>query len=134
MARIVEFMVGGRYPATITGLVSAVVMPLGFVGLLVGGGAVWAAALFVVCYGVSNGLMTLARATIPLALFGRGEYGTWTGRLTTPQNLVFAASPVLFAALLQRQGPDMMNWVGLAMALGCLVAMVLLARYARRLR
>jgi predicted MFS family arabinose efflux permease len=133
-ARIVEFMVGGRYPATITGLVSAAVMPLAFVGLLIGGGAVWAAVMFALCYGISNGLMTLARATIPLTLFGRGEYGTWTGRLTTPQNLVFAASPVLFAALLQRQGPDVMSWVGLAMALGCLIAMVLLARYARRHR
>ncbi|MBX3502707.1 MAG: hypothetical protein KF889_24950 [Alphaproteobacteria bacterium] len=133
-ARIVEFMFGGRYPATVTGLVSAAVMPLGFVGVLVGGGAVWAAVTFVVCYGISNGLMTLARATIPLALFGRGEYGTWTGRLTTPQNLVFAASPVLFAALLQRQGPELMSWVGLAMALGCLLAMILLARYAGRHR
>lgn len=133
-ARIIEFMFGGRYPATITGLVSAAVMPLAFVGVLIGGGAVWAAVMFVVCYGISNGLMTLARATIPLALFGRGEYGTWTGRLTMPQNLVFAASPVLFAALLQRQGPQLMSWVGLAMALGCLFAMVLLARYAQRHR
>ncbi|MBM3623134.1 MAG: MFS transporter [Alphaproteobacteria bacterium] len=133
-ARIVEFMFGGRYPATITALVSAAVMPLGFVAMLIGGGSVWAAAMFVACYGVSNGLMTLARATIPLALFGRGEYGTWTGRLTTPQNLIFAASPVVFAALLQRQGPDVMTWAGLAMAVGCLIAMVLLARYARRHR
>jgi MFS family permease len=133
-ARIIEFMFGGRYPATVTGLVSASVMPLAFVGLLIGGGAVWAAVMFAVCYGISNGLMTLARATIPLALFGRGEYGTWTGRLTTPQNLVFAASPVLFAALLQRQGPQLMVWVGLVMATGCLIAMVLLARYAQRHR
>lgn len=133
-ARIIEFMFGSRYPATITGLVSAAVMPLAFVGVLIGGGEVWAAVVFVACYGISNGLMTLARATIPLALFGRGEYGTWTGRLTTPQNLVFAASPVLFAWLLQRQGPQIMAWVGLAMAVGCLIAMVLLARYARRHR
>jgi len=133
-ARIIEFLFGSRYPATITGLVSAAVMPLAFVGVLVGGGAVWAAVMFVACYGISNGLMTLARATIPLALFGRGEYGTWTGRLTTPQNLVFAASPVLFAALLQRQGPQVMVWAGLVMALGCLIAMVLLARYVRRHR
>jgi hypothetical protein len=90
--------------------------------------------MFAACYGIGNGLMTLARATIPLTLFGRAEYGTWTGRLTTPQNLVFAASPVLFSALLSHQGPGVMVWAGLVMATGSLLAMILLARYAQRHR
>lgn len=133
-ARIIEFLLGGRYPSTITGLVSTSVMPLAFIGLLIGGGAAWAAVMFAVCYGIGNGLMTLARATIPLTLFGRAEYGTWTGRLTTPQNLVFSVSPVLFSALLSHQGPGLLAWAGLAMAAGSLIAMALLARYAQRHR
>ena len=133
-ARIIEFLFGGRYPPTITGLLSACVMPLAFVGMLIDGGALWAAVMLAVCYGIGNGLMTLARATIPLTLFGRAEYGTWTGRLTTPQNLVFAASPVLFSALLSRQGPGTMVWAGLVMAVASLIAMVLLVRYAQRHR
>jgi MFS family permease len=133
-ARIIEFLFGGRRPPTIIGLLSTSVMPLAFIGMLIGGGSVWAAVMFAACYGVGNGLMTLARATIPLTLFGRAEYGTWTGRLTTPQNLVFAASPVLFSALLSHQGPGVMVWAGLVMAAGSLIAMVLLARYAQRHR
>jgi len=37
-----------------------------------------------VTYGVSNGLKAVQRATLPLALFGRAQFGAYMGRLALP--------------------------------------------------
>ena len=133
-ARLGEFAFGQRASAIVTGLVAASVMPLAFVVLLLTGASTTTATLFAIFYGVSNGLMTLARATMPLALFGRRDYGAWTGKLTTPQNIMFAASPIVFAAVLSREGPVATLWLGLAVSLGAVLAVVALGSHARKSR
>lgn len=52
------------------------------------------AAVFAVMYGMANGLMTIARGTVPLALFGAAGYGRLVGRIGGPFLVVQALAPV----------------------------------------
>jgi MFS family permease len=52
------------------------------------------AAAFAVMYGMANGLMTIARGTVPLSLFGAKGYGRLVGRIGGPFLVVQAVAPV----------------------------------------
>jgi hypothetical protein len=49
--------------------------------------------------------MTIVRAVAPLTLFGRDDYAIVLGRLAVPQNVAFALSPMLLAAVMSHAGP-----------------------------
>jgi MFS family permease len=52
------------------------------------------AAGFALMYGMANGLMTIARGTVPLSLFGASGYGHLMGRIGGPFLVVQAVAPV----------------------------------------
>src|SRR5262249_3682729 len=56
-------------------------------------------AVFTVLYGAGNGLVTIARGTVPLALFGPHGYGERTGLLTAPARAAQAVAAVLVRLL-----------------------------------
>jgi MFS family permease len=60
------------------------------------------AAIFVLMFGAANGLMTIARGTLPLALFGPKGYGHLVGRLAAPALAVQAAAPIAMALVIER--------------------------------
>ena len=80
------------------------------VGLLVAGFALLAlapfsvavAAMFAVMFGMANGLMTIARGTVPLALFGASGYGLLIGRIGGPYLVVQALAPVVVTIVAER--------------------------------
>ncbi|WP_291298068.1 MFS transporter [Elioraea sp.] len=125
-ARVVDLALGPRTTAMTTGLFSAIVLPLSLLPLA-GGGSTLLAGLFVLLFGVANGLMTVVRAALPLELAGPAGYGTLTGRLALPTNVMIALSPPLFAAVLARGGP--LGAAALAFALS-LIALAALATLA----
>lgn len=106
--RLVEMMFGGRYPVMALGLISTGLMPLAFCILFAGwmgsGFGLGAVMVFAICYGLSNGLLTIARGIIPLALFGREGYGRTLGILAGPALVVKAGAPLVFALLLTHLG------------------------------
>ncbi|MFZ1425300.1 MAG: MFS transporter [Geminicoccaceae bacterium] len=102
-ARAIEMLIG-RYHHPIWTMVASMVLVAAGVGLLWAGLPVIAIAL--VFYGAGIGLESIARGTLPLALFGALGYPTLMGRLALPSLLAQAASPVLGALLLQGVGPD----------------------------
>jgi hypothetical protein len=61
-------------------------------------------AAFAIAYGAGNGMITIARGTLPLAIFGPAGYGLRTGLLSVPARLSVAAAPFLFGLLLDRVG------------------------------
>jgi hypothetical protein len=101
---------------------------------LIGGGYFTVALICIVCYGISNGLKAVQRATLPLALFGRAEFGAYLGRLALPQGIVSAAAPVVMAAVLSRYGATGALWTFLAFGSVSLISMLLLARLSRNVR
>src|SRR5204863_104209 len=59
---------------------------------------------FAVAYGAGNGMITIAKGTLPLAIFGPAGYGLRTGILSAPARLALSAAPFLFGLLLDRIG------------------------------
>lgn len=55
------------------------------------------AAVFAVMYGMANGLMTISRGTVPLALFGASGYGRLVGRIAGPFLVVQSMAPVVMS-------------------------------------
>jgi len=92
------------------------------------------AVVCIAAYGTSNGLKAVQRATLPLALFGRGQFGAYMGRLALPQGIVSAAAPPVVAAVLSNFGATGALWLTFVTGTASLIAMILLARLARTIR
>lgn len=76
-------------------------LPAGLLALLFLGEHQFAVAAFCVMYGVSNGVLTIVRGTVPQTLFGRENYGAISGALAGPSLLAKAAGPLAAAAFVQ---------------------------------
>lgn len=102
--RLVEMLFGTDLEPTTTAWVSATLMPIGFALLLVSGTTATLAGLFAIAYGVSMGLSSIVRGTVPLRLFGPTGYGAMLGKLSAPGLAIRAAAPVAFAVMVERAG------------------------------
>jgi hypothetical protein len=61
-----------------------------------------AAATFVMMFGMANGLITIARGAVPLALFGAAGYGHLVGRIAGPFLVMQAVAPLVLAFVAER--------------------------------
>ena len=102
-ARTIEMVIGRYHHPIWTMVASTVLVAAGF-GLLAAGLPIMAVALAL--YGAGIGIESIARGTLPMALFGASGYATLMGRLAMPSLLAQAASPVLGAFLMQRVGAN----------------------------
>jgi MFS family permease len=98
LGRIVEWSFTKRMALFARARAAALLMPLAALVLLLPG--VVPAGAFALLYGMSNGIMTINRGTLPMALFGRAGYAQRLGWLATPALLAQAAAPPLAAILL----------------------------------
>lgn len=118
--RVLEW-VFARHIDPLTGSwMGAALLPLGVVGLLAGGPAIG----FAIAYGMSNGILTISRGTLPMHLFGAHGYATRLGKLALPPLLAQAIAPTLFTPfVLSRSASEVLAWVGVASgaALLCLL-------------
>jgi MFS family permease len=116
------------------GRVSVACIPLSFLVLMLGGADFWAALIFTLLFGIANGLVTIMRGAVPLALFGPAGYGEVLGVLATPYLLLAAIAPGAFALIVERYGYG----VGEAILLGAgalsVAAMEVMAAWYRRLK
>jgi hypothetical protein len=80
------------------------------------------AVAFAVMFGIANGLITIARGTVPLALFGAAGYGALMGRIAGPSLVMQAIAPLVLALVAERASDPavLMVIAGLALtAFGC---------------
>lgn len=100
------------------GMFSFGALPAAVVALLLFGSQAWAVAVFCVLYGLSNGILTIVRGTIPQAMFGRKNYGAISGAMAGPSLLAKAAGPLVAAAILRNNpAPSPFLYVLLAMSI-----------------
>jgi predicted MFS family arabinose efflux permease len=92
--RVVEFSHGRLLRARTVGTLAFILLALACALLTQLHGLKAAAVGFAMLYGVSNGVMTIVRGTVPAELFGRREFGTLLGRLARPQLIARAVAPV----------------------------------------
>ena len=103
-ARAIDATLGERLPAEKVALFGLLLGPLLCLTLPFATMTVTAAAIFIVLFSAALGVISIARATLPLALFGRNGFASMLGKLTVPQNMTFAAAPLLFAVMVERLG------------------------------
>lgn len=132
--RVIELMFGHRYAISSSALFAAAVLPLGLGLAWLAGGNFAIALLCLVAYGIANGLKAVLRATLPLALFGRAQFGTYLGRLALPQGIVSAAAPPVLAAVMTSYGAQGVLAVTFVVAMVALVATVMLVRVSGTVR
>ena len=74
-------------------------------------------SLFALLHGAGNGLITIAKGTLPLAIFGPGGYGLRNGILSAPARVALSAAPFVFGLLLDRIGsPAILLTAGLSLS------------------
>jgi MFS family permease len=132
--RIWDLTLARKWHPIDVGRVSIAFMPLSFAVLMLGGASATTAFLFVVLFGISNGLVTIMRGAVPLALFGPKGYGEVLGILATPYLLLAALSPLGFAVVVERFGYGAAEAIMLGAGLLSFLGMELLSHWYRRLR
>jgi predicted MFS family arabinose efflux permease len=130
--RVGEMLFGERHSALRTGIVSMTAMPLAFMVLIAAQGQPSAGALFAILYGISNGLLTIARAGMILAIYGTRGYGERTNKIAMGQNFAGAFGPVIGGLLIDQVGPQMLVFMMLTAAMLALMLMVALKSHCAR--
>eukprot|EP00913_Durusdinium_trenchii_P021364 g20077.t1 len=125
-ARGFDMLLGRRGSPFLTSVAGSSLMLAGFGCLLFMPPSAFSLWSFVALYGFGSGILVVARALLPLALFSPREYGRQSARLSLPQNIANAVAPVVFTALLDRSGPAAAILVAMALAALALAAVSML--------
>ena len=124
-ARLLEFGLLRRFHPLVSARVAAAAHPVAAVALVSLGGP--AAYVFAILHGAGNGILTIAKGTLPLALFGSVGYGQRIGWLNAPARVLQAAAPLIFGAALAAWGVSAV-WLTAGVALAALAALLLIRR------
>jgi len=124
-ARVLEFGLLRRFHPLVSTRVAAVAHPVAAVVLVGFGGP--AAYVFALLHGAGNGILTIAKGTLPLALFGAAGYGRRIGWLNAPARILQAAAPLIFGAALTAWGLSAI-WLTAGIGLMSFIALLALRR------
>lgn len=122
-ARILEFGFLRKVSPLVSARIAAAAHPVAVAVLLAGGAPM--AAVFVLIHGGGNGLLTITRGTLPLALFGPVGYGRRQGLITAPARAAQALAPYAFGLLVDAQGAHAL-WLTAGLGLAAVAALFLL--------
>lgn len=123
--RLLEFGLLRHVHPLLSARLAALMHPLG--------AAVWgllgppAAAAFALMHGMGNGILTIAKGTLPLVLFGPQGYGHRQGVLMVPARVAQALSPWLFGLCIDRWGTAALALTA-ALGLAALAALMMVPK------
>lgn len=120
-ARLLEFGLLRKVHPLLSARLACALHPLGVLALFAVGAP--AAALFGILHGAGNGILTIAKGTLPLVVFGPHGYGRRQGWLMLPARVAQALAPWLFGIALDRWGAGAL---GLSASIGALAFLALL--------
>ena len=127
--RLLEFGLLRRVHPLLSARLSALAHPAGIAALLVLGAP--AAALFAVLHGAGNGILTIAKGTLPLVLFGARGYGARQGWLMMPARVAQASAPFAFGLALDAWGARAL-WLSGALGLLAFAALMAMPQVSRQ--
>ena len=132
--RVVEILFARNVSAITVGRIATGILPPALLLLLAGTSSLPLVVAFTLIMGASQGVITIVRGAVPLALFGAKGYGAVLGLIATPVLVVNAASPTVFAWIVERWG-----WRAgrVSLLVGCSaawLAMELMSRWYERQR
>ena len=123
LARLFEVGFLSRYHPIVSAKLAFAMNPLGALLLALTGGA--GASMFAIFHGAGNGVITIARGTLPLAIFGPSNYAYRLGLLGAPARMAQAPAPLIFGFLIDWMGGGVLV-VSAALSLVALGALFLL--------
>ena len=123
VARIIEASFLSRYHPLLSTRLACLTHPIGAAILALAGGG--ASSAFAIFFGLGNGILTIARGTLPLAIFGPQNYGYRLGLVGAPARMAQAAAPLAFGLLIDVMGSRILI-VSSALSLAALAALCLL--------
>lgn len=130
-ARILEHTLLQRFHPLLSARLASITHPIGVAALLLFGAP--AAYLFTLLHGAGNGVMTIAKGTLPLAIFGPEGYGRRQGWLVAPARFGQAGAPFVFALLLEWYGQHVLLFTA-GLCLAGFVAIMMLRSAAEEAR
>ena len=130
--RVVEIVLGQNLRAITVARIAIAVLPFSLVLLLLGTGSFVTVLAFTLLMGASQGVLTIVRGAVPLALFGAKGYGAVLGVIATPILLVNAFSPTVFAMMVDLWGWHSSEYVLLVCATAAWLAIELMSRWYDR--
>jgi len=130
--RVVEIFFGRNLKAMTIARIAIAVVPASLVLLFLAKGDLSQLVAFTLLLGASQGVITIVRGAVPLALFGTQGYGTVLGLIATPILLVNAFSPPAFAFLVDRFGWQTSLYALFGCSLATWIAIELMSRWYRR--
>lgn len=116
-----------RWHSLLSARLASLGHPAGVAALLLAGPA--AAPVFAVLHGLGNGIMTIARGTLPLELFGAKGYGARQGWLILPSRVSSALAPYFLGLVIDAWGAATL-WLTCALGLSALLALLAIPRPA----
>ena len=130
--RIWDLTLARKWHSIDVGRVSVATIPLSLLTLMLGGANFLTALSFTLLFGIANGLVTIMRGAVPLALFGVRGYGEVLGILATPYLLLAVIAPAAFALLVERYGYCVAHATMLVAGLCSLLGMEVMTVWYRR--
>jgi MFS family permease len=127
--RVVEIFFGRNLKAMTIARIAIGVVPASLLLLLLAQGHLWLLVAFTLLLGASQGVITIVRGAVPLALFGASGYGAVLGLIATPILLVNAFAPAIFALMVDQVGWQVSLYALLGCALVTWVAIELMSRW-----
>lgn len=129
-ARCLEFVLLQRFHPLLSARLAAIAHPIGALGVMLFGAP--ATTGFALLHGGGNGILTIAKGTLPLVIFGPHGYGLRQGLLMVPARFAQAFAPFVFALLIDDYGSGAL-WLSAALGVQAYAALSLLQRTARGL-
>jgi predicted MFS family arabinose efflux permease len=125
-ARVIEASFLSRFHPLISTRLACITHPIGacVIGIFGGG----AAAAFALLHGAGNGILTIARGTLPLAIFGPENYAYRLGLIGAPSRICQALAPLAFGLLIEPMG-RLVVVVSAGLSLAALIALLALHRH-----
>jgi MFS family permease len=123
IARVIEAGFLSRYNPIVSTRLACLTHPVGAAILALSGGS--AAGVFAILHGAGNGILTIARGTLPLAIFGPENFGYRLGIIGAPARMAQAVAPLAFGLLIDVMGARILI-VTSALSLAALLALCLL--------
>jgi len=122
-ARILEAgWLGGFHPL-LSARLATLMNPIGIVALVAGGS--FLAPAFSVLYGAGNGIITIARGTLPLVIFGPAGFGRRVGMISLPARATGAFAPLALGIMVEHFGTNAL-WISALASISAFSALLLL--------
>jgi hypothetical protein len=125
-ARIAEASLLRKAHPLISARLACLTHPIGTLVVTVGSGSL-IFPLFAILHGLGNGVLTIARGTVPLATFGPENYGYRLGLLGAPARLSQALAPFLFGLLIEVMGVKVL-FISAGLCITALLALLALGK------